>query len=162
LLLLSSSSSSSFIAFIRDIDNYTPDKNHLCRVNIVAAILYLQIVLHAMLCLIIRYSRNFKNTHLWHISSENQSLISTKLLTKCCLTATSICVCFTSNQTPTLFAHNQQVGFLHLSSTLVAFWKSDYCLCRTPDICTELSEVSWRQIYLRLYSKSHSLVMFWL
>ena len=49
LLLVSSSSSSSYRPFMQGIYNYIPQTNHVSRLYSVAAVPYLQLVLHVML-----------------------------------------------------------------------------------------------------------------
>ena len=55
LLLLLSSSSSSFITFLQGIYSYVPGTNHVSRSCTVAAVLYLQFMLHVMLFRLVRF-----------------------------------------------------------------------------------------------------------
>ena len=52
------------------IDHYTPERNRVCRVRSVAGLLYLQFILHALLCLMLCVLYSYINTSLLYLLSS--------------------------------------------------------------------------------------------
>ena len=51
---------------MQDIYNYIPDTNHVCRVYRVAAVLYLQFVLHVMLFRVLNMFHTFTSDYYYY------------------------------------------------------------------------------------------------